>query len=709
MLVRRGPAPLRLTSLAAFVLVAAATVPACRDARPAPGDAALRPGSLRGSNVLLVTIDTLRVDRVGAYGGGRLTPTLDRLAAGGVRFARAYAHAPMTLPAHASILTGLFPVHHGVHINGSAGLDDRPRTLAEILKRAGYRTGAFVGSFVLDARFGLGRGFDVYDDRVGTETGPVTFGFVERSADRVAAAAGDWIAGPTPVAGPWFAWVHFFDPHAPYRAPRAIVEDPYDNEVAFADAELGLLLQRIDRAGQLARTLVVVIADHGESLGDHGEDTHGLFAYDSTLHIPFIANGPGLLPRTVTTLAAQVDLLPTVAELLGLETPPAVDGRSLTRAMAGAPDSDGDRSVPIEALDASVTRNWAPLTGVVVGNWKYIDLPIPELYDLARDPVEQDNLAGKERSRLSALQRVSRQWKIPTTTTARELDPDVAARLRALGYSASSGPPAPRQQYGPEDDPKRLVEIDRRYQQALHLTGDGRHAEAVALFRDVIRTRADFTAAYLTLASVLIETGQPGEAVKVLMEARRRGLADPKIPERLGAAYLSAGDRQQAVRVLEPLMATGASVDAMNALAVAYAEGGQHDRARALFARAVTKAPTSASVWNNLGLLELSDRRAPQAAAAFERAVEADPDFGPGWTGLGAARATSNPAAAIPAWTRAVALLPQDYETLYNLGVAMWEAGQREAARPYLERFVRQAPAARYGKDIARLRQLMSR
>ena len=235
---------------------------ACRSTSPAPANAGLQPGALKGSNVLLISIDTLRADRVGAYSGRQLTPAIDRLAAAGVRFSRAYAHAPMTLPAHASILTGLFPLHHGVHVNGVSALDARATTLAELLKTAGYQTAAFVGSFVLDARFGLNRGFDLYDDRVGTEHGPVTFGFVERTADRVAKAASEWILKPH-GGQPWFAWLHFFDPHAPYRAPRRIVDDPYDNEVAFTDAELGALLDRLRAAGQLDRTLVVVLADHG--------------------------------------------------------------------------------------------------------------------------------------------------------------------------------------------------------------------------------------------------------------------------------------------------------------------------------------------------------------------------------------------------------------------------------------------------------------
>ena len=225
----------------------------------------------------------------------------------------------MTLPAHTSILTGLIPPTHGVRNNGATALAGGTPTLASLLHDAGYRTGAFVGAFVLDARFGLSRGFDTYDDRVGSETGPITFAFAERTADRVTALAGDWITNPesqipnpeSRPTSPLVRLIHLFDPHAPYRAPEQRAADPYDNEVAFADAQLGVLLDRLRAASQLDSTLVAVLADHGESLGEHGEATHGLFAYDATLRIPLIVAGPSIRPAVVDAAAAQADVTPT--------------------------------------------------------------------------------------------------------------------------------------------------------------------------------------------------------------------------------------------------------------------------------------------------------------------------------------------------------------------------------------------------------------
>jgi arylsulfatase A-like enzyme/tetratricopeptide (TPR) repeat protein len=701
----RNLGPCLISVIALSSAIGGWTLAACR--RPAQAaNSQLHSGALRGANVLVVTIDTLRADRVGVFGGARPTPTMDRLATGGLRFTRAYAHAPMTLPTHASILTGLTPPRHGVRVNGSE-LDASVPTLAELLGRSGYRTGAFVGSFVLDARFGLSRGFGVYDDRVGTEHGPVTFGFVERSADRVLRAAADWLLQPDADGGsPWFAWVHLFDPHTPYRAPRTVVDSAYDNEVAFVDAELGSFLEELGKAGLLARTLIVVLADHGEGLGDHGEETHGLFAYDSTIRIPLIINGPGLYPAIVTGLAGQADLLPTIADLVGIEPYAGLDGRSLLPAIRG--EAAGSEAVYFEALDAHLNRNWAPLTGIVSGGWKYIDLPILELFDLSRDPGEQSNRAAEERARTTGLARRLEDWKrAKGPRAAPEPDPDTVAKLRSLGYTSSAAP-VRKAQYSEADDPKRLVDVDRRFQTALHLVGDGRHADAAGLLREAIDRRPDFTAAYLALASVYIESGHAREAVDLLRAAGRRGLSDPKLQERLGAAWLATGEPARAAAALEPLTGDGASVDTLNTLAIVRAEMGDRDRARGLFERALAKAPRGASIWYNLGLLELAARRPPEAAQAFERAVDADPAFAPAWAALGAAYVTSDRARAIGAWTRAVDLSPGDYDTLFNLGMLLWQSGRRDEARPYLERFVRDAPPSRYSADAADIRRMLA-
>jgi choline-sulfatase len=316
---------------------------------------ALTPGACRGCNVLLITIDTLRVDRVGAFGGrGGLTPNLDALASAGFRLTRAYSAVPLTLPSHASILTAVSPPVHGLRANGLFRLGPSLPTLATVLKSAGYRTGAFVGSFVLDARFGLNRGFDAYDDRYGEKAAGDPAEGAERRAEDVIRPASAWILqGPglrvqgSPNVGaqpsalspqPFFAWVHLYDPHEPYRAPEpyASQHDPYDAEVAYAAAMVGRLLADLRAAGQLDRTLIMVAADHGESLGEHGERTHGVFVYDATMRVPWIistgAGGSGLGARAGSAsdaLVRLIDLAPTVLDLVGVAAPSSFEGLSI--------------------------------------------------------------------------------------------------------------------------------------------------------------------------------------------------------------------------------------------------------------------------------------------------------------------------------------------------------------------------------------------
>ena len=688
-------------------------VAACGRSPARPANAALHTGALAGSNVLLITIDTLRADRVGAYSGGALTPTLDALAARGVRFTHGYAHAPMTLPAHTSILTGLIPPTHGVRNNGSTALAASTPTLASLLHDAGYRTGAFVGAFVLDARFGLSRGFDVYDDRVGSDTGPVTFAFAERRADEVVRLAGDWIVQPSAVSHqPFFAWIHLYDPHAPYRAPEQRAAAPYDNEVAYTDANLGKLFDRLRAAGQLDSALVVALADHGEALGDHGEATHGLFAYEPTLRIPLIVAGPSLGRSVVDTAAAQADILPTIVDLLGVEPPEKMDGQSLLPAIRG--EAGEDHAIYFEALDAYLTRNWAPLTGVVASGWKYIDLPDPELYDLASDPGEQRNRAGDETRRAATLVNRLAGWSpLASMSSAPNvaLDADAAARLRALGYTAGGQPREPRKAYTSADDPKRLLDLDRRYQRALTLTGDRQYAEAASLLQGVVAERPDFTVAYLNLASVYIAGGDPRRAVALIEDAAKRGVTSPELQGRLGVAYLSMGNFDRAVTALTPVARPDApgGLEAMNSLGIALTQERRFDRARRLLNDVLARSPRSATTWSNLGLLELADRKPADATRAFEQAVAADPRLGQAWEGLGAARASSDPSAAIDAWRRAVELEPRNYDVLFNLAALLRDQKRLAEARPYIERFVREAPPERYAADIETMKRWLDR
>jgi arylsulfatase A-like enzyme/Flp pilus assembly protein TadD len=692
---------------AAIAALAAALAMSCARAGPV---SPLRSGQLRGANILLVTIDTLRRDRLGAYGSpAGLTPTLDRLASSGVRYSHAHSHVPMTLPAHASILTGRTPRAHGIHVNGASRLDDGVPTLATELKRAGYRTGAFVGAFVLDARYGLSRGFDEYDDRY-PQGDEATFKVADRRADAVVKAAGDWILQPAAAAQgstPWFAWVHLFDPHTPYDAPPEYRSgrSPYDAEVAYTDAMLGRLIDRLNAAHALDRALIVVTADHGESLGDHGETTHGLFAYESTLSVPLIVSGTDVGRAVVDLPVAHADILPTIVDLVGVAPPANLDGVS---AVSG---SAAERPIPIEALEANLTRGWAPLTGVVSGDWKYVELPLAELYNLQADPAEAHNLVERDTARRDTMRRALAQLAAarPAAAAAAPVDEDAAARLRALGYTASSGAPA-RRQYTDRDDPKRLVALNEQFNTALEAFNDGRAAEALASFLALLRDRPDFLTARTSAATVLMTTGRAGEAVALLRAAPAEQASAPEILARLGTAYQRAGQLKDAAAALERSRAAGnQNPEILNDLGVVYAQLGRTGDARALFEELLRRDPTAAGTWTNLGLAELSAHRPDAAADAFRQAVEADPSNAQAWQGLGAATIGRDANAAIDAWRHAEKLEPRDYDLLFNLGMVLAESDRPAEALPYLTRFMQEAPRERYAADFPRVQAAIAK
>ncbi len=674
------------------------------------GIGARPPADLRGTNVLLITIDTLRADRLGSYGGkSGLTPTLDALAKQGARFTRAWSNTPTTLPAHASILTGWLPPRHGVRNNGAFRLGPEPATLAERLHAAGYRTGAFVGAFVLDARFGLNRGFDEYDDRYDRPRTATSFHFVERPADRVLSVATAWITRPPAGnARPWFAWVHLFDPHAPYRAPDIYAQDrsAYDAEVAWTDAALGAALTELKRAGQMDRTLVVVTSDHGESLGEHGETTHGLFAYDATLRVPLIIAAPGLEPSLVPTPTSHIDIMPSILDLLALEPPPGLDGHS-RRADLEAGASDGG-PIYFEALDANLTRGWAPLSGVISGMWKYIELPEPELYNLEADPGERTNLVTREAQRLRALQIHLRERAAqPAASSSRVVDTSEAARLQSLGYL--TGAATSRDGFTDADDPKRLVALSETFNDALEDASSGRPDAAREKLTRVLAQRPDFLAARLSAATVLIDKGRAADAVRLLHAAPPADKSGSPWLTRMGQALAASGELQKARDVLTAAASTGNDGEPLNELGVVLLRLGKRDEARRAFERLLREDATAAGTWYNLGLLEIGAHRRPEAAAAFRRVVAIDPQHADGWRGLGAALAASDVTGAADAWARAVALDPHDFDTLYNLGVLFTDAGRGAEGAPFLRRFLEEAPRDRYAADLPRVRAMLAR
>jgi arylsulfatase A-like enzyme/Flp pilus assembly protein TadD len=677
----------------ALLTLAAAGATECRRPARAPAAAAVPP------DVVLITIDTLRADALGFAGNTRVhTPNLDLLAGQGLAFTAAHAHNVMTLPSHANILTGLYPYQHGIRDNEGFRLDAKIPTLATLLAEKGYATAAIIGAFPLDSRFGLSRGFNLYDQRYPQGAHEYDFSVAERPATDVVAAARAWYAGNAGAA-PRLLWVHLYDCHAPHIPPPAFARDyaadPYLGEVAGVDEALGPLFSDIRASGKSA--LVIVTADHGEALGDHGEETHGLFAYEATLHVPLIVWGTRA-PAARRTAARHVDILPTVLEVCGIPAPPGLPGRSLL-----GPDTADDASY-FEALSAPLSRGWAPLRGMIQGGYKFIDLPLPELYDLASDPGEAHNLVAERLDRVRALKAA---LPAPGPAAARVAESaDTVNRLRSLGYL--SGSARAKESYGPEDDPKNLVALDADLQRVVRLYQQGKLEEAMALARDVIRRRPGMATGYEYLSFLQGQLGRDAPAAATLEEARRRGLLSESLSSRLGLLYSAQGKSREALAVLEPLAASR-NPDVLNALGIARATAGRVPEAIAAFQSALAADPGNAIAWQNIGLTYVQHDSPAEAVAAFQKAFAINDRLPRAWNGLGAAlERLGRHAEALDCWQRAIALDPEQFEAMLNLGVVALEQGDAALGRQALARFVSTAPAGLFAADIGRARRLLA-
>ena len=684
---------------ARMVCMGAATLLAC--SRPDPDAGQPAPSvqtAAPGRDVVLVTIDTLRHDALGFAGNREVeTPHLDRLAAEGRVFSNAHASNVVTLPSHANILTGLYPYQHGIRDNTGFRLSPKLPTLATLLREKGYATGAFVGAFPLDSRFGLDRGFDVYDDSYPPGSSSDDFEMSERPAGEVLGAAQKWYrqAGGKKR----FLWVHLYDPHAPYRPPSPYRErygkTPYLGEVAATDSALGPFFAMLRE--QPLPPLIVFTADHGEALGDHGEATHGLFAYEATLRVPLVLWMPGGIPTgRADTPARHVDILPTILESLAIPAPMGLPGRSPLSASGPAP-------AYFEALSSTVNRGWAPLTGLLRGTDKFIDLPLPELYDLANDPGERRNLFSEKRELAAELKRL-----IPEGASAarrQPVDAEEARRLLALGYL--SGSAHGKTAYGIEDDPKNLVALDGKIHRVVDLFQKGRVREAILLAREVVRNRPSMAVGYEFLAFLLQHQGKDSEAAGHLYEAARLGLASEAMQVRLALILSEGGRPADALRVLNPLTASP-DPETQNAIGIALADSGRFDEALRVFGRILEMDPADAIALQNQGIALLKKGDAAGAVVSFDRALAINGSLPRALNARGVALANrGDAAAAVASWQRAVDLDPRQYDALLNIGIVAGRSGDRAVAGEALRRFVATAPPALYAKDLATARRLL--
>jgi choline-sulfatase len=669
-------------------------------------------------NVLLITLDTFRADRLGSA-----TPTLTSLANDGVRFDNAASAVPLTLPSHATILSGLLPLHHGVRNNGANAFPgDRP-TLATLLSANGYRTAAFLGAFVLDHRFGLNRGFAVYDDEIPRDPTLGDHLEAERRGDAVADRALAWLGGND--GRPFFAWVHLYDAHAPYAAPEPFrsryASSPYDAEIAFVDEQVRRLVDAVDRE----HTIVVIAGDHGEALGEHGELTHGLLLYEPTLRVPMIISAPGMLkPHIVKTPVSLTDIAPTVAGLLGLDleeverralSPPAGSGGLRAHRSTG----DGrDLSPSLRKQEEPATADvyaeteyptvfgWSGLSALRRGNSKYISAPAPELYDLARDPGETRNVYSEDRRTMRALSTALaalRATESKPSSPAAAPDAETMAKLASLGYVGG----VPSNRTGPRPDPKVMVPLFRKFEEATWATTAKRYDEAAVLLEDLMKRDHENPIFRASLAKVERMRGRPERAIELFRDAIALAPDDAHAWYNLAAAFQEAGDLKRAAEaVREALKRDAASADAHNVLGIIDSADGKPMLALEEFQKAVAIDPRNARIHNNIGNAARSLGRNDEAEAAFKRAIELAPNYPDPHNGLGALNIDRNRfAEAVASLDRALQLAPDYHEARLNRAVALQLGGNISAAAAEYRAFIERSahdPAFSRQRDAAR-------
>jgi arylsulfatase A-like enzyme/tetratricopeptide (TPR) repeat protein len=597
----------------------------------------LTSGSARGFNVLLITLDTTRADHLGCYGHDEAqTTVLDALAEGGIRFVDAVTPVPTTLPSHATILTGLDPPNHGVRNNGEFKLADEHQTLAEILRGRNYRTAAFVSAFVLDERFGLGQGFEHYDDQVDLAQALAPGSHIaERSADITTRAALQWLANRDAV-NPFFMWVHYFDPHRPWNPPadlaRQFADQPYDGEIAHMDRQIGVLLDAVNAAGLTRNTLTVVVADHGEGLGEHNEPTHANLIYDSTMRVPMILSCPSLIDAAHEAdggVVSIADLLPTVLDLLGIDDDTERDGRSL---VGGA--MDPDRALYIETLAPYLDHGWSPLYGLRRHRDKYIMAPRPEYYDLAADPDELENLhhvvsPSGLRARdqlLSELKARLAAWPSPAgvAAQAQPLDPSSVRKLQSLGYLGTVTQPAAG---GALPDPKDMMPIMHAVAQAESLMERGQLDQALIEIKRAADVYSGDPRVTLTMGAIHVRRGDLVEALRAFRQCVA-STANPRFPLVAAETLLESDRPDLALEFLEPLWrAHPQNADALLRLAIAYQQLDRLSEALDALVAAERIDQTRVEIYTNLATCLRRMGRSNEAVSHAQRAAAMAPDL----------------------------------------------------------------------------------
>jgi len=680
--------PRRLSCLTALAFVAAC-------ARSAPPEPAVP------TNVLLVTLDTTRADRIGRG----FTPNIDRVAAQGLRFTDARSVVPLTLPAHVSIMTGYLPAGHGIRLNG-AGRFTGPPTIAVDLQHRGYATRAVVGAFVLDRRFGLYAGFDEYDDKIARRPDATDLLEAERPANDVVDRALGMLDA-LPATAPWFLWVHVYDAHAPYRPPAAALAraggDAYNGEIAFVDEQLGRLFARLDARQDAGRTATIIVGDHGESLGEHGEPTHGMLLFEPALRVPFIIRAPGVAPGDRHDFADITDVTPTIAGITAQNA-----GGWMGHDLLGAPP---ERDESISETDYPTAAGWSRLRALVNGRWKLIVSSRAQLFDLAADPGEQRDVSAAQpnlaRSMAESLTLAESSFeqstKRPPATGS--LPADTAARLQSLGYVAATRPAAPPK--SDAIDPSTVMPDWAAFEAALAAVTDGRPAEALPALARVAKAYPDASLFAVTYARALSAAGKKREALERFRAAVATWPTDPSLYHELAVAARESGLAVEALRAEQASLAISPGNPlALNGKGLLLADAGRDSEAAQAFEAASAADPTNAVYLANLGNARRAAGDLEGAEDAYRRALERNGSLADAANGLGVILVQQQRARDAVPFLEQAARDQSFVEAQLNLGIALQQSGDpARAAMQY--RKVLDAPA-RYRREREAARTLLA-
>ena len=664
------------------------------------------PADLRNANVILVTLDTTRADHIGAYGYGRArTPNLDRLAKEGVLFEHCITPTAYTLPSHSSIMTGLYPPAHGVRLNGDAALSDSQTTLAERLGAKGYRTGAFVGAFVLDGRWGISQGFQHYDDKF--DLGPdqkLDLARVQRPANAVADAALQWLEQDS--AKPFFAWLHMYDAHTPYEPPEPFrtqfqsggQNGMYDGEIAFADSQVGRVLGWLDRKNLRKNTIVVITADHGEGLGSHGEGEHGYYVYDYAVRVPLIVAVPGTSDKRVVNQVRTVDLAPTILELVGGDSLQNVDGRSLLP-LLNSSDDGAPRPAYSESVATKLQYGWAGLYSLRTNDHKYIEAPRAELYDLVKDPGETKNQLDDQRRVAVALRRdlsTIRAEGAKRAPKAQEanLDSETVSKLTALGYLGGGTSVSADADERGLADPKDRMHLFDSIGFAANLLGKDDYKQAAEVLEIVLKDDPNVPQAQLLVVSAYRKTGQTAKAKTILDTYLKK---DPGNSRALIAMAEILAEEKRYDDVLA-ISRSALAKDPLNArayelMADVHMARNQPREALPLLQKAVEIQPKLSRSQNNLSASLIQLGQLGEAEKLLNNILREHPKFPLANYHMGLLREQQNRVSeARAAYEAEIKINPKSVVARFNLGNLMLKQGDTAGAEQQMRALIRDDP-----------------